>query len=293
MNKFSRVLLALPLVAVCFSAASAQEMASSSAIPKVLQIQREFLKPGKSGMAHEKTESAFIQALTRAKWPTHYIAMTSLSGKSRALFLTSYPSFEAWEKDGAAADKNASLSAALDRANMVDGELLDSQDQGLFILQEEMSLRPKADLSAMRFMEISTYHVRPGHGKEWAEAVKLVKAAYEKGVPDSHWGMFMQKYGGNGDTYLVLTSHKSLAEIDRGFAEDKQFVAAMGEDGMKKLSELVANCVESSQHQLFAFSGPMSYAQDDWIKSDPAFWKPKASTPAAPKAPADAKKAKP
>jgi hypothetical protein len=289
MKNFRRILFVLPLAVFCVGAASAQEMSSGVSIPKVLQIQREYLKPGKSGMTHEKTESAFVLALSRAKWPTHYIAMTSLSGKTRALFFTSYPSLEAWEKDGAAVEKNAALSSALDRANLADGELLDSGDQGVFLFQEEMSLRPKADLSAMRFMEISSYHVRPGHNKEWTDAVKLVKAAYEKGIPDSHWGMFAQAYGGDSGVYLVLTAHRSLAEIDKGWSQDKDFAAAMGEDGMKKLSELVASCVEDSQHQLFAFSGTMSYVQDDWIKSDPTFWKPAAAA----KAPAEPKKANP
>ena len=286
MTKFCRILFALSLAGVCLSATSAQEKMS---IPKVLQIQREYLKPGKSGTIHEARESAFVEALARAKWPTHYVGMTALSGKSRALFFTSYDSFEAWEKDYAAVEKNAALSSSLDRAYSADGELLDSTDTGVFMLQEEMSLRPKPDLGAMRFMEISAYHVRPGHNKEWTEAVKLVKAAYEKGVPESHWGMFEQLYGGDGGTYLVLTAHKSLSEVDRGFAEDKLFVAAMGEDGMKKLSELVAACVESSQHQLFAFNPHMSYVSDEWIKSSPDFWNVKPTTMAA----AVAKKANP
>ena len=93
--------------------------------------------------------------------------------------------------------------------------------------------------------------------------------------------MFAQLYGGDGGTYLVLTSHKSLTEIDKGLLDDKQFVAAMGEDGMKKLSELVASCVESSQHQLFAINPHMSYVSDDWIKSSPDFWNVKPA--AAPK----------
>ncbi|MFY9531403.1 MAG: hypothetical protein WBC04_05690 [Candidatus Acidiferrales bacterium] len=93
-----------------------------------MQITREYTKPGKAGMVHDKTESAFVQAMTRAKWPTHYVAMTSLSGKQRALFLTQYASFEAWEEDSAAVEKNTALSAALDRASMADGELLDSED---------------------------------------------------------------------------------------------------------------------------------------------------------------------
>jgi hypothetical protein len=282
MNKFGRILFALSFAGVWLCVASAQEKMS---VPKVLQIQREFLKPGKAGAIHETKESAFIDAMARAKWPTHYIGMTSLSGKSRALFFTSYDSFDAWEKDGAAVQKNAALSSALDRAYAADGELQDSTDTGVFLFQEDMSLRPRPDLGAARFMEISSYHVRPGHNKEWAEAVKLVKAGYEKGVPESHWGMFAQLYGGDGGTYLVLTSHKSLAEIDRGLLDDKQFAAAMGEDGMKKLSELVAACVESSQHQLFAFNPRMSYVSDEWIKSSPDFWdvKPVAKAAAAPK----------
>jgi hypothetical protein len=44
-------------------------------------------------------------------------------------------------------------------------------------------LRPRPDLSHMRFMEISVYHVRPG--KDWEEVMKMVKAAYEKAVPDA------------------------------------------------------------------------------------------------------------
>jgi hypothetical protein len=278
MTKISRILFALSLAGVCLSAVAAQEKTS---VPKVLQIQREFLKPGKAGSIHEAKETAFIEAMNRAKWPTHYIGMTSLSGKSRALFFTMYDSFDAWEKDYAAISKNAALASALDRAYAADGELQDSTDAGVFLFQEDMSLRPRPDLSVARYMEISSYHVRPGHNKEWAEAVKLVKAGYEKGVPESHWGMFAQMYGGDGGTYLVLTSRKSLAEIDKGLLEDKQFVAAMGEDGMKKLSELVAACVESSQHQLFAINPHMSYVSDEWLKSSPDFWNIKPA--AAPK----------
>jgi hypothetical protein len=293
MNKFSRYLVGLSVgvTFICMAAAQEQSQGNMS-IPKVLQITREFVKPGKAGVAHEKAESAFVQAMARANWPTHYLAVTSLSGKSRVLFLTRYASFEAWEKDGAAVEKNTTLFAALDRASMADGELLDSLDQGVFVFNEEQSLRPKADLSHMRFLEVSVFHVRPGHGKEWEQVVKMVKAGYEKAVPEAHWGTFAQVYGGDGGTYLVLTAHQSLAEIDRGFLDDKKFTAAMGEDGMKKLDEVYAASVESSQHQLFAFNPRMSYADPEWIKADPGYWKPMPAPSAAKPAPED-KKAKP
>ena len=275
MNKLSRFLLGLSLVLACCCITAAQEKSQANSIPKVLQITREYTKPGRAGNVHEAAESAFVQAATRAKWPTHYLAMTSLSGKQRALFLTSYASLEAWEKDTAAVAKNPTLSAALDAASVADGEQLDSIDQGVFVFNEEMSLGPVADLSQMRFMELSIYRVRPGHEREWSEAVKMVKAAYEKGVPGSHWGVFNQVYGGEGGSYLVLTSRKTLAEVDHGFqVEDKQFEAAIGADGMKKLDELIAASVESSLHQLFSFNPHMSYVADEWIKADPDFWKP-------------------
>ena len=294
MNKLSRSLLGMSLVVACGCIAAAQENSQGNvSLPKVLQITREYTKPGKSGMAHEKTESAFVQAMTRAKWPTHYLGMTSLSGKNCALFLTGYASFEAWEKDDAAVEKNTALSAALDRAEMADGELLDSEDQGVFVFRDELSLRSMVDLSHMRYLEISVYHVRPGRDGEWNELVKMVKAAYEKGVPDAHWGMFQEVFGSDGDTFLVLTARKTLAEVDRAFKEDDpQFVAAMGEDGMKKLSELVRASVTSSQHQLYAFNPHMSYVPDEWIKADPDFWKPKTVAPAA-KPATEEKKAKP
>ena len=103
----------------------------------------------------------------------------------------------------------------------------------------------------------------------------MAKAGYEKGVPGAHWGMFQQVYGGDSGTYLLLISHQTLAEIDKGFTEDKQFEAAMGEDGMKKFGEMYAECCEASQDQLFAFNPHQSYVQEEWIKADPSFWKPK------------------
>src|SRR6266496_5179199 len=152
--------------------------------PKVLVVFREFLKPGKGGAPHEKAESAFVQAFARAKWPTHYLTVNSLTGRPRALFLTRYDSFEAWEKDSQAVQKNATLSAVLDHAAVADGDLLSDADASLLIYNEEQSLRAAVDIAHMRYFEIYLYRVRPGHRHEWDELVKLVKGAYDK-IPDA------------------------------------------------------------------------------------------------------------
>ncbi len=252
--------------------AAAQEMPGP---PKVLVIQREVLKPGRAGNTHLKTESAFVQAMAAAKWPTHYFAMESQSGVSRALFLLGYPSFAAWEKDNADQAKNATLTAAFDRAALADGEQLSEYSTGVFVYNEEGSLRAKVDIAHMRYFEISQFRVRPGHEKEWSDLVKMYKGGYDKAVPNGHWAIFDSMYGAeNGGLHLVINPMKSLAEVDEGMGDSKKFEAAMGADGMKKLSELAAACIESSQTNLFQFNPKMSYPAEEWIKADPGFWKP-------------------
>jgi hypothetical protein len=281
MKPMTGLVLGTCLIAGCAGVA-AQEHAQGMMPPKVLTVTREWTKPGKNGTSHEKTESAFVQAMTRAKWPTHYLAVDSVSGKPRSLFFTPYESFEAWEKDVRATEKNTTLAAELDRANVADGELLAGVDQGLLMFREELSLRPKVDIPHMRYFEISRYHIRQGHDKDWEALLKMYQSGFEK-ISDVHWAMYQSVYGQEDGTYIVFNQMKSAAEIDRGFGDFEKFSAAMGEDGMKKLAELTAATVDSSETNLFIFNPRMSYVSEDWIKADPDFWKPKPAAATAAK----------
>ena len=275
MKRLAGLLLGSVLLFGGFSIVAAQDSADGAMPPpKVLVIYREFLKPGRAGSVHEKSERAFVEAFAKAKWPTHYIAADSLSGKPRSLFLIGYDSFDAWEKDNKAIQKNTALSATFDRASMSDGDLQSDADAGIFTLSDEYSLRSSVDIAHMRYFEISQYQVRAGHRKEWDELVKMVMAAYDK-IPNAHWATYERAYG-NGASYLVFTPLKSGSEIDQEPDQDKQFIAAMGEDGMKKLGELEAAAVESRQTNLFIFNPRMSYPRDEWVKADADFWAPKA-----------------
>jgi hypothetical protein len=249
----------------------------------VLVVQREWVKPGKAGAMHEKSEGNFVSAMAAAKWPTHYFAAESMSGRPRVLFFVPYESFEAWEKDNRATEKNATLSAAIDHAEVSDGELLSSYDQNVFVLNEEGSLRTGPIVHA-RYFEISKYVVKPGHRAEWTELVKIYHDGFEKGVPTANWALYESYYGeDNGGVYIAVTKLTSLAEDDASMNDDKKFADAVGPSEMKKVRELTAACIESQQTNLYEFNPKMSYVSDEWVKADP-FWKPKAAT--AKKAPA-------
>jgi hypothetical protein len=169
--KLNPILWGLFLAVSGASMAAAQD--ASATPPKVLQITREWIKPGKAGMAHDKSEAAFVSLMNKGKLQGHYVALNSMSGKSRALYIARYPSFEAWEADNKIFGKNPALNAEFDRAATADGELLDGLDTAVFTYSEEMSYHPRPDLSHARYYQINVFHVRPGHIKEWRQAVKM------------------------------------------------------------------------------------------------------------------------
>jgi hypothetical protein len=250
--------------------------------PKVLLIEREFTKPGKDGAVHEKSESAFVNAMAAAKWPTHYFAAKSMSGRPRALFFFGYPSFEAWEKDNKAVEKNPALAEAIDRASVADGELLSDFDAGVFVYDPDLSLHDAGGVVHARYFEISQYRVKPGHRAEWLELVKLYQKGYAS-IANANWATFESYYGAdNGSMYIAISKMTSLAEDDSSMGDDKKFAEVMGAEGMKKVRELTAACIDSQQTNLFEFNPKMSYPDDAWVKADP-FWKPKAAAPAAKK----------
>ena len=240
---------------------------------KILVISREFTKPGKDGAPHQMVEAAYPRALAASKIPSYYYALTSLSGPPRALFFHGYSSFAEWAEDHKSAVSDSTLSAAIDRADVADGDLLSAKDYSVWTKRDDLSLNPGFRVGA-RVEEIYQYIIRPGHSQEWEELVKLVQDGYKKGVPGAHWGVYEEAYGSPGGGFLILITRKSAAELDAGEGEEKQFVEAMGAEGLKKLDELEAACVESRQRNLFVIDPKMSYPPEAMVKADPDFWKP-------------------
>lgn len=269
----TNVILGLSSLFLASGIAAAQQMAGNpTPPPKVLVIDREYIKPGKSGSLHVKTESAFVKAMSDAKYPTHYIAMDSLSGPNRALFFIGYDSFEAWGKDQEAQQANAALTAATDQAMIDDGELLTEAQTHVFLYHPEMSVHAAVDIPHMRYFEITSFAIKPGHEKEWNDLVKVYTTGYDS-IPDAHWAMFESIYGeNNGGVWIAINPMRTMAEADKGMANGKQFEAAQGDAGMKHAGELAADCIQSVQTNVFVVNPKMSYAADEWAQSAPEIW---------------------
>jgi hypothetical protein len=238
---------------------------------KIVVISREYTKPGKDGASHQMVEGAYPRALAAGKVPNHYYAAVSLSGPPRALFFHGYSSFAEMAAENKAATSDSTLSATLDRTNAADADLLSSKDYSVWVKRDDLSLNQGFRVGT-RYEEITQFVVRPGHHQEWDELVKMVIDGYKKGVPGAHWGTYEEAYGTTGGVYLVITTIKAATELDAEEAQDKQFVEAMGTEGMKKMQELEAACVESRQTNLYVIDPKMSYPPEAWVKAEPDFW---------------------
>ncbi|HSU19952.1 MAG TPA: hypothetical protein VLI45_09450 [Acidobacteriaceae bacterium] len=243
----------------------------------ILVIQREFTKPGRDGSSHEATEAAFMRAAAANKAPFHYIALTSLSGPNRALFFSGYSSMAAVEQERKS--MSAALNTALDKAMVADGDVLSGADSSVWRVDSDLSTNTRGMRIGARYLIVREFVIKPGHVSEWEQAVKLVMDGYKKADIGAHWVTYRMMYGNSsGPTYLVLTSVKSMDEVDAMHTNDPKFVQAMGEDGLKHLEEVEASCVTSEKSNMFLVNPKMSIPSDEMIKAEPAFWRPKATS---------------
>jgi hypothetical protein len=257
---------------VC-GAATVRAQDQTSPIPKVLLIEREMVKYGKDA-GHAKNESAFARTAAAAKTPDHYLAATTMSGPGEAWFMVGFDSYAEWEKDNQY-DNQPKVQALLGPLEEKDGDYISEGSQVIATYNEKWSYRPGMNIAEMRYFEVETIHRRPGHDKDWDELIALYQAAAAKANIDEHDIFFEARYGAPDGAVYIFTPRKSLAELDGAMTTGQAFDEALGPDGKKRWAELVQTAIESDSTTLLRFSSEMSYPPEEWVKSDPGFWKPK------------------
>jgi len=257
---------AMPLLLCLVAIAPSAVRAQYASPPQVLVI-REFPKPDAGGPSHEKTEAAYIAAAAKAgKSPSHHIALTSMTGPQRVLFISGYSSFAALEAEGKVAEKNSSAGAALDHPI----------DVSHWAYRPDLSLNTR-DLVGVRYLEVQLIITKPGHTEEFDEWLKMYVDGY-KNVPGYNWATYQQVFGTNYYAYLFIARYKSLSEVDDAWAfggsATKAFDLAHGASGLKKLHALQAIVTDSEMTNLFRLRPEMSRPTEDVIKAEPSFWSP-------------------
>lgn len=276
MKRFTATVVLLGLALAAFPL-FAQDTGARPA-PKILQIVIEDVKPGHSA-AHETTEMGWPKAFRASKVKINYLAMTSISGRNEAWYVTGFDSLEAWEKQRNAEQADAVLSAEFDRLSAADSEHISGLRNVVARFREDLSHRPALNLGNYRYVNVVTVRVRAGQVNQFEAARKRIKAAHEKTGMTDYFSVFQIVSGMRAPTFLVIIPMKSLAEADAfpALHNSAAYKEAMGgELGEQKTSELLGASVLDNESTIFAFSPKMSLPSAEYIAADPGFWTPKA-----------------
>jgi hypothetical protein len=291
MRKTSSLFLGLSLAASCIATAAAQDQNPSAVKPpKYIQIVVEYVKPGKGGLAHDKTESAYVQANQKLKFPINYWAYNAISGKSRAIYISGFDSYGELGKAFKFFDAPG-VAATFEPINVADGDLLQDTKTLLLSYDADISLRPEIDLLHHRFLEADILHVKSGHGKEFHELAKAWADLGQKAGPSVHWDCFHAEYGEDAGFYVCLTTDHSLDDVDASAADYNKVFDALPDADKEKLRDLRASALDEDRTEIYSVNPAQSYVPADFGKLDP-YWKAKgtpAAKPAAKPAAADAK----
>jgi hypothetical protein len=278
----------LGLLAVAPTTAPAQT-ADPEALPPVLTIYREEIKPGR-GMAYEKASAAYPSFFAKANPDIQYLGLSSITGDSVALYLEGHPSFAAAEQNQAkvmgSLAQNVALRTEFERMDSLNADLVNNSRSAYFVLRPALSHRPPrmSDVAKARYMAVTTYRIKPGHVPDWNEYVRSLNVAREKaGAGWLSLATYQSQVGAPTGTFVTFRPLRSMADLDddnaKGDERQKAIDAALGGDqAVKMRRQLVSEIlVEAPTTNVYAINRDTSRPSAQFAAFDPDFWKPKAA----------------
>lgn len=271
----TRSLLAAPsLLCIAASAMLAQGQPLPTSQPTLISIIRESVKMGRSA-DHERIEAGWPAAFAKAKSPTYYLAMTSLSGAGEAWFLTPYANNAAIAADMKQQSSDTVLAKELDRLSRADAEVLNDWRAIQARARPDLSHGAFPDLSKVRFWEVSTFRVRPGHEAEFEAAAKAYGAATERAAPGNSYRVYEVTLGMPQPTFLVFATVDSYGQFDDMAANGQKTMQGFTPEEMATMQKFSTDALINSESNRFELNPTMSYVAAETRATDPAFWMPK------------------
>ena len=240
--------------------------------PNVLRVTRSLVKPGRR-VELARVRARRAEALADARWPRPSIALTSLTGPDEVWRLTGYEAFEAWNEDLETSRRMPALSSLLELLDHQEGDLLLESREVTAIYHPEISYQPEFDWAHMRFLDVITIQLRPGHHAEYLQNRKLVMDAHQRAALDEHILIYTVSSGWRSGTYLVLRPLRALGDLDlMEEMHGKRYGEILGDDNRKRVIELFAAAVEREEEEYFAVDNHASHVTAAWAGSDPDYW---------------------
>jgi hypothetical protein len=258
--------------------------------PNILSIETVNIKPDLDG-PYDKVASEYPGLSEQLKDPMHVLGMEALTGTPRAIYLSGFDSYEALEKNEEWLTGDAATDAKFDAMDAREAQYVSEVHHTIWHYRPDLSNNVAgADIPHSHYWEVIIFHMRSGHNEQFGELTKLYRDANVKIGQNIPWSAYEGAMGMT-DAYLVLIPMASLKDEDIGLAHQKQFGAALGDDGRRRMSKLSEESVASVEDNLWMVNPEWSYVEKSWIDADPQYWAPEPAAKPAPKHAAPAKPA--
>lgn len=252
--------------------------------PNILAIDTDNIKPYETA-AYDKVAAEYPAVSEQFKQTTYYLSLESLSGAPRAEYLVGFDSYEALQKDIETSLGNPSMRAKFEALDARESPYVTEVHTTVWHYRPDLSNNVDgADLPHSHYWELIVFHMRPGHDEDFGELTKLYRDGNVKSGQNTPWATF-EGLNGVQDAFLIVVPMTSLKDEDTGLAKESDFMAAVGEEGTKKMSKLSEEGIASVEDNLWMVNPQSSYVMPSWIAADPKYWTHKAAAKPAPKAP--------
>jgi len=249
--------------------------------PNILNIQTDNIKPYEDG-PYDKFASESAALSQQLKDPTHVLGMESLTGSPRALYLSGHDSFEALQKNEEWLLGDAATDAKLDALDAREGLYVSEVHYSIWRYRPDLSYNvAAADLPHSHYWEVIIFHIHPGHMGQFKEMTKLYQDVNLKIGQNTPWATY-EGLAGVTDAYLLLVPMTSLKEEDMALGREKDFGAALGDEGKAQMRKLSEESVASVEDNLWMVIPEWSTVGKSWIDADPQYWAPEPAAKSAP-----------
>jgi len=260
-----------PLILLFLLAGNARAQGMPTSQPGILTISIEELKVG-VGADHEANESGWPVAFGKANSPYYYLALEAMTGTPEIWFVAPYQSWTAEGEGMKFNDANPALSSELGRLAKADGPFLNGYRNIQAVARPDLSYGAFPDLGLVRFYEISTFRVRPGHEQGFENAAKVYMGLAKSNAPGMSYRVYQVTGGMPGGTYLIFGTANSYGEFDKQMAESNGMWAKASPQDMATLQKTMSDDIMSTITQRYRVSPTMSYVSAEAKAKDPKFW---------------------
>jgi hypothetical protein len=240
--------------------------------PQILQISREFIKPGKQAEVL-KIERDSVAAQARLKSPHAYLVIGSMSGPDNLWWLHAADSYGDFEKEQAKVAAIPGLLEAWARIPVLKAGLISGTRTVFARFREDLSYGRGLSGVGTRYFLVTTVSVRPGHGGEFGELRRIIRDGHERARAADNLSVYEVESGMRDGTFLIFSTAANLDDAGTlAQFHGRGVENAIDDSARSQLRELSGTAILKSETILFQVNPDISFPAKEWIQSDPEFW---------------------